>query len=66
LDKLKQYGIVVSGDAVDKGIGCITDAREKDFFSKMVAVGLFDASMDYTKAFTTQFVCKGVGTELTR
>ncbi len=29
IQKLKDAGILVSGDAVDKGIGCMTDARAK-------------------------------------
>jgi NitT/TauT family transport system substrate-binding protein len=66
LAKMKEHGIIVSGDAETKGIGCITDEREKDFFDKMVAIGLYDASVDYTKAYTTQFVCKGVGLELVK
>ncbi|MEQ1770599.1 MAG: ABC transporter substrate-binding protein [Devosia sp.] len=66
LAKMKEYGILVSGDAVEQGIGCITDAREKDFFDKMVQIGLYDTSVDYTKAFTTQFVCKGVGKDLVK
>jgi len=66
LAALKDNGIVVSGDAEDKGIGCISEARQKDFFDKMVGIGLFEASLDHTKAFTTQFVCKGVGMEIAK
>lgn len=66
LAKMKEYGIVVSGDAEDKGIGCMTDARYKPLFEKLVSIGLYDASLDYTKAFTTQFVCKGVGMDLVK
>jgi len=59
--KMKEYGIVESGDALDKGIGCITDARYKQFFEEMVSIGLVDAKLDYAKAYTTKYVCKGVG-----
>ena len=34
--KLKQYGVVDSGDTKTLGIGAMTDARQKDFFDKMV------------------------------
>jgi NitT/TauT family transport system substrate-binding protein len=61
---LKQYGILESGEAKDKGIGCMTDAKYKKFFDQMVAIKLFDASMDYKKAFTTKFVCKATGMAL--
>src|SRR6478609_8862221 len=34
--KMKEYGIVESGEALDKGIGCMTDAHYKKFFDEMV------------------------------
>ena len=62
--KLKEYGIVDSGDTLTKGIGAMTDARVKDFFDKMVKAGLVKPDMDYKKAYTLQFVNKGVGVDL--
>jgi len=62
--KMKEYGIVDSGDAVKLGIGAMTDARMKDFFDKMVRAGVVKANIDYRKAYTLQFVNKGVGVEL--
>jgi NitT/TauT family transport system substrate-binding protein len=62
--KMKEYGIVVSGDAETKGIGCITDERYKQFFDSMVQIGVVDANLDYKKAYTPKFVCKGVGMAL--
>jgi NitT/TauT family transport system substrate-binding protein len=59
IEKMKEYGIVVSGDAETKGIGAMTDERWKSFFDTMVAQGVFDNSVDYTKAYTLQFVNKG-------
>jgi NitT/TauT family transport system substrate-binding protein len=59
--KLKEYGIVDSGDTSSLGIGAMTDARMKDFFDKMVRAGLFKADLDYRKSYTLQFVNKGVG-----
>ena len=64
LEKMKEYGIVVSGEAETKGIGCMTDERMKAYFDKVVAIKLFDPALDYKKAYTTQFTCKGVGVEL--
>jgi NitT/TauT family transport system substrate-binding protein len=66
IDKLKQYGLVVSGDAETKGIGCITDEREKEFFDMISKAGLIEGDLDYKKAYTTQFVCKGVGMDLVK
>jgi NitT/TauT family transport system substrate-binding protein len=62
--KLKEYGIVDSGDTARLGIGAMTDERMKDFFDKMVKAGLYKAGLDYKKAYTLQFVNKGVGLDL--
>jgi NitT/TauT family transport system substrate-binding protein len=62
--KMKEYGIVDSGDSKKLGIGAMTDARMKDFFDKMVRAGVAKASLDYRKAYTTQFVNKKVGLDL--
>ncbi len=59
--KIKEYGIVDSGDSLKLGIGAMTDARWKNFFDVMSKQGLYDPKLDYTKAFTTQFVNKSVG-----
>ena len=61
---LKASGIVDSGDALSLGIGAMTDARWKDFFDKMVAIGLIDAKTDWKSAYTLDFVNKGVGLDL--
>jgi NitT/TauT family transport system substrate-binding protein len=62
--KMKEYGIVDSGDAKTLGIGAMTEARMKDFFDKMVRAGVAKASLDYRKAYTLQFVNKKVGLDL--
>lgn len=62
--KMKEYGIVDSGDTAKLGIGAMTDARMKSFFDKMVKAGVVKASVDYRKSYTTQFVNKGVGLDL--
>ncbi|WP_043540199.1 ABC transporter substrate-binding protein [Salinarimonas rosea] len=64
IEKLKEYGIVDSGDALELGIGAMTDARMESFFGKMVEAGLFPADLDYAQAYTLAFVNKGVGLEL--
>ncbi len=64
--KMKEYGIAVSGDAVDKGIGCMTDARWQDFYRQMADVGVYTAGLDVTQAYTTELVCHGLGTDLVR
>jgi NitT/TauT family transport system substrate-binding protein len=64
IGKLKEYGIVDSGDTLTLGIGAITDARVKDFFDQMVKAGVVKPDVDYKKAYTTKFVDKGVGLDL--
>jgi NitT/TauT family transport system substrate-binding protein len=64
LAKMKEYGIVDSGDAKTLGIGAMTDARMKDFFDKMVRAGVVKAGLDYRKSYTLQFVNKKVGLDL--
>ncbi len=62
--KMKEYGIVDSGDALTLGIGAMTDARMKDFFDKMVRAGVAKAGLDYRKSYTLQFVDKKIGLDL--
>jgi NitT/TauT family transport system substrate-binding protein len=62
--KMKEEGIVDSGEAETLGIGVMTDAKVKDFFDKMVVAGVVSGDIDYTKSFTTAFVGKGVGMDL--
>jgi NitT/TauT family transport system substrate-binding protein len=61
IGKLKEYGVVDSGDTLKLGIGAMSDARVKDFFDKMVKVGIVKPDTDYKKCYTLQFVNKGVG-----
>jgi NitT/TauT family transport system substrate-binding protein len=62
--KMKEYGIVESGAALEKGIGCMTDEQHKSFYDKMVAAKVVEGSVDLSKAYTLQFVCKGVGLDV--
>lgn len=60
--KMKEYGIVVSGDAETLGIGAMTDERWKTFFESMASEGVLNPDTDYTQAYTLQFVNKGAET----
>lgn len=62
--KMKQYGIVDSGDTRTLGVGAMTETRMKGFFDEMVRAGVTKASLDYRKAYTLQFVNKKVGLDL--
>jgi NitT/TauT family transport system substrate-binding protein len=60
LQKLQEYGVIVSGDAEKLGIGAMSEERWQSFFAKMVKVGVFKPNVKYQDAFTLKFVNKGV------
>ena len=62
--KMKEHGIVDSGDTLKDGIGAMTDARVTSFFDKMVRAGVVKRDIDFRKAYTLRFVNKAVGLEL--
>ncbi|MDH7793979.1 MULTISPECIES: ABC transporter substrate-binding protein [unclassified Beijerinckia] len=62
--KMKEFGIVDSGDSLTLGIGAMTDARMKSFFDKMAKAKVIKADLDYRKSYTLQFVNKKVGLDL--
>jgi NitT/TauT family transport system substrate-binding protein len=62
--KMKEYGLVDSGDALTQGIGAMTEARWREFFEMTAKAGLYPADMDWKKAFTLAFANKKVGMAL--
>ncbi len=62
--KMKEYGIVDSGDSLTLGIGAMTDARMKSFFDKMAKAGVIKADLDYKKSYDLSFVDKKTGLDL--
>lgn len=62
--KMKEYGIVDSGDSLRDGIGAMSEARVASFFDKMSRAGVVKRDIDFRKAYTLQFVNKGVGLDL--
>jgi NitT/TauT family transport system substrate-binding protein len=64
IEKMKEYGIVDSGDALDLGIGAMTDERWRSFFDFAAGAGLYPTDLDLSRAYTTQFVNKKVGMDL--
>jgi NitT/TauT family transport system substrate-binding protein len=61
VDKIKQHGIVDSGDAKQVEIGAMSDARWRDFFETMSKAGVYPADLNYRDAYTLRFVDKKVG-----
>ncbi len=64
IKQLKDHGIVDSGDTEKLGIGAMTDERVADFYAKMVKAKVVPEGLDIGKAYTLQFVNKGVGLDL--
>ena len=62
--KMKEYGIVDSGDTLRDGIGAMSDERATSFFDKMVRAGVVRPDIDFRKAYTLRFINKGVGLDL--
>jgi NitT/TauT family transport system substrate-binding protein len=62
--KMKEYGIVDSGDTLKDGIGAMSDAHVASFFDKMVRAGVVKRDIDFRKAYTLRFVNKAVGLDL--
>ena len=63
IDKMRERGIVDSGDAKIAGIGVMTDKRMKSFFDKMAQAGIVTNSLDYQQGYTLKFIGKKVGME---
>ena len=64
--RMKEYGIVDSGDALTLGIGAMTGKRLAAFFDAMARAGLYPADMDHMAAFDLRFVNKGHGLGMRR
>src|SRR5436309_802379 len=62
--KMKEYGIVDSGDTLRDGIGAMSDDRIASFFDKMVRAGVVRRDIDFRNAYTLRFANKGVGVDL--
>jgi len=59
---MNERGIAMSGDALKLGIGAMTEARWKNFYTTMSEAGAIDKGIDIQKAYSLEFVNKGIGT----
>ena len=55
-EKMREYNLVEGGDATTGGIGVMTDGRWKAFAEMAIAQGVYPKDLDYTKAYTLDFV----------
>lgn len=58
---MNERGIVISGDALQGGVGAMTDARWQAFYQSMVDVDVLPRGLDVPRAYTLDFVNKGIG-----
>jgi NitT/TauT family transport system substrate-binding protein len=61
IEKLRAHDMALAGDAATLGLGAMTDARWQQFFDVMSGEGVYPTDLDYRKAYTLQFVNRGVG-----
>ncbi|MEL6167570.1 MAG: ABC transporter substrate-binding protein [Pseudomonadota bacterium] len=64
IEKMLENGIVDSGDALEDGIGVITDAKVEDFYNKMVDAGVLEGEVDWQAAYDNSFVGAGLGMDI--
>jgi len=64
--KMKEYGIVDSGDALNFGIGAMQEAKIKNFFDKMVKAGVVKSDVNWRKSFDASFVNHKHGVDMYR
>jgi NitT/TauT family transport system substrate-binding protein len=58
--KMRDRGIVLSGDAKTDGIGAMTDARWQTFIQMAAGQGVYPKTLDAKQAYTLQFLPTGV------
>ena len=58
--KMRDRGIVLSGDAKTQGIGAMTDARWAQFYAMASSQGVYPKGLNYKAAYTLQFLPTGV------
>lgn len=64
IEAMKAHGIVDSGDALELGVGAMTEARWAGFFQKAVDWGTVEPELPLQAGYTLEFVNRGVGNEL--
>ena len=64
--KMKEYGIVDSGDTLTMGVNAMTDERWKAFYRFTVEAGMYAPDLPLERGYTLKFVNKGVGLDRKR
>jgi NitT/TauT family transport system substrate-binding protein len=58
---MNERGVVMSGDALQGGVGAMSDRRWTEFYESMTAVGVLPRGLDVARTHTLEFVNKGIG-----
>ncbi|WP_019012698.1 ABC transporter substrate-binding protein [Elioraea tepidiphila] len=61
IEAMNRYGIVLSGEAEQLGIGAMTHERWERFYATMVTAGVYPAGMAIRNAYSLDFVNRRVG-----
>jgi NitT/TauT family transport system substrate-binding protein len=61
ITKMRDYGMALSGDAERLGLGAMTEARWREFYTVMRDQGIYPPDFPYTEAYSLSFVNKGLG-----
>jgi NitT/TauT family transport system substrate-binding protein len=64
IGKMIEWGIVDSGDALELGIGALTEEVVAGFYEDMVEIGVVEAGLDWSSTINTSFANQGLGIEL--
>jgi NitT/TauT family transport system substrate-binding protein len=64
IGKMIEWGIVDSGDALELGIGALTEEVVAGFYEDMVESGVVEDGLDWSSTINTSFVNQGLGIEL--
>jgi NitT/TauT family transport system substrate-binding protein len=60
IEKLKEYEVILSGEANELGIGAMTDDRWQSLYNELVEFEIINPDIDYKQAYTLEFTNKGV------
>lgn len=63
---IREHGLVDSGDALELGIGAITEARMQAIYEQMVEAGVLEPGLDISQAYAPGFVDEDAALERRR
>ena len=64
IDKIKSYGLIDSGEALESGIGAMSAERIEGFYADMVAAGVVPDGLDVSQVYALDYTNKGVGMDM--